>query len=316
VRLSLALLAVSLLTACIASAPRQPANIVLPDIHNGGTALSFSPDSRLLASAGIEGWLFVWQSAQGEKMASWRAHDGQITGMAFVDGQTLISAGLDARLRRWHRTGELLQEKTLHAAISALALAPQLGLVLVGMADGQVQKRALDDLRLLDSERFSGQRIRALAIDGSGQTFAVADQRMVWLWRADGSRRVLQTPSTYPRAMAFERHSGQLLGAGWYFLYRWDTASGALQKLRTEHRGAINDIALSADEASVLTISRQTDAAVLYLDPLTGKTLHRLQSHELCGGAVAISADGRYVASSGDDASVRIWDMRQPLPMR
>jgi len=44
--------------------------------------------------------------------------------------------------------------------------------------------------------------------------------------------------------------------------------------------------------------------------------LKRFQPHELCGSFVRLSSDGRYLASTSDDASVYIWDLQYPLPER
>jgi WD40 repeat protein len=51
---------------------------------------------------------------------------------------------------------------------------------------------------------------------------------------------------------------------------------------------------------------------VLFLDPLSGKTNARYQQHDLCGVAVNVSPDGRYLATTSDDASVRIWKLSTP----
>ena len=94
-------------------------------------------------------------------------------------------------------------------------------------------------------------------------------------------------------------------------LYRWNPASGELASLKTEHRGIINNIQFTPD-GQLASISRQTDSAVLFLDPLSGETSARFQKHDLCGVAVNVSPDGRYLATTSDDASVRIWKIEAP----
>ena len=57
------------------------------------------------------------------------------------------------------------------------------------------------------------------------------------------------------------------------------------------------------------TISRQTDRSVYLLDPKSGEVIRKFRQHELCGAAVAVSGDGRYLGTTSDDASVRIYDL-------
>ena len=54
--------------------------------------------------------------------------------------------------------------------------------------------------------------------------------------------------------------------------------------------------------------------ALQLLRPASGQIRQRLRPHALCGGHVRFSPDGRFVATTSDDASVRIWDLNNPLP--
>lgn len=60
----------------------------------GTEALTFSPDSRLLASGDREGILRLWDAANGRPMKEVSGHQGWIKSLAFSpDGQSLLSAG-------------------------------------------------------------------------------------------------------------------------------------------------------------------------------------------------------------------------------
>jgi WD40 repeat protein len=48
---------------------------------------------------------------------------------------------------------------------------------------------------------------------------------------------------------------------------------------------------------------------VYFLDPASGALLRSFRQHDLCGGDISVSADGRYLATTSDDASVRIWKL-------
>jgi len=307
-----------LLSACVSNAPRQPANIILDDVHNQGREVEFSADSRYLASAGSEGLLVLWQlQPQVHQQAAWAAHENEISGLLFVDNTAIISVSLDGKIKKWSLSGDLLQSEDAGSEITNLLRDKATDSFVISLRDGRVQQRALSDLALMQQKRLRLGEISALAVADNGKQYAAADiyaKVIVWDW--DLLQRLMSKPSSYARTLLFSDNDQTLLGAGWHKLYRWQVKNGDLQELPTEHAGIIKEIEVSQDGRSLLSISRETDSAVLYIDPLSGKTQKRLQSHELCGSAVSMSADGRYVATTSDDASVRIWDMQKPLPER
>jgi WD40 repeat protein len=84
-----------------------------------------------------------------------------------------------------------------------------------------------------------------------------------------------------------------------------------LDVLDTEHEGIIQHIRFLQAPGQLASISRQTDSSILILDPASGATREFIGRHELCGDYVEVSPDGRYLVTTADDASIRIWDRTQ-----
>jgi len=100
-----------------------------------------------------------------------------------------------------------------------------------------------------------------------------------------------------------------LVGSGWFDLFSWPAGRADLAVIPTAHRGIINHLQFAMDGSYVATISRQTDSAVMLLDPNTGETLAAFRKHALCGQRIALSPDGRTMVTNSDDSSVRFYSL-------
>jgi len=81
-------------------------------------ALTFSPDSQLLASGSLSGDISIWRIGSGlciKQLA--KAHTGGISSLQFSpDGTTILSAGYDHAVRLFNiRTGSMVREFVGHA---------------------------------------------------------------------------------------------------------------------------------------------------------------------------------------------------------
>jgi WD40 repeat protein len=65
-------------------------------------ALTFSPDSKLIATASDDKRARVWDAATGKVLATLKGHTGTVNGVAFgPDGQSLLTVSADKTVRLW-----------------------------------------------------------------------------------------------------------------------------------------------------------------------------------------------------------------------
>ena len=313
---TMALIMAGLALVGCASTPGVPANVILRDVHNNGYALAFDNASQTFASGGSEGCIRLWALPDGKEIAGWMAHDGSLQGLYFLNhDREILSAGYDGVLARWTLAGTLLKSLDTPAPITDMDADETTALVVTGHRDGHVRLWRLNDFALLQDLPLHRGAVRAVAYHPATRQLASGgtDGR-VFHWRLGEQPHPLPVPPTDAQDLAFAPDGGVLMGSGWFNLFRWRLADESLTILPTEHHGIIKSIGFERDGRRLVSISRQTDSAVYLLDTETGKVVRRFQPHELCGSAVRLSPDGRYLASTSDDANIHLWDLQHLLP--
>jgi WD40 repeat protein len=290
----------------------HPPNVTIHDAHTVGHRLAFNRASDTLASAGSEGRVRLWRLPDGQSLAEWKAHEGSIYGLLFLDREQLVlSAGHDGTLALWENNGRLRERRATGSPVTDLAGDGEARLVISGHADGAVRIWQLPELALVATQRRHAGAVRAVAFHPETQGFASSGRDgRVYVWRGNEPARELPAPPGDAHQLAFSPDGRILTGSGWFRLYRWSLAEPAtLTVLPTAHWGAISALQYTHDGTQIATISRETDSAVDLLDARTGAVTRRFLPHDLCGAYVRLSPDGRYLATTSDDASVRLWDL-------
>ena len=293
---------------CASTGSQQPPDIRVEDAHVGGSIVAFNPDETLLASGGWEGNIRLFALPGGEPAGGWQGHTDSVNGLKFLRSGQLLSAGYDGRLVRWSRAG--VAERTIETAAPITHMVADEGqdTIVTGHNDGSVRVWRLSDLSLRDTHRDHGAAVRAVAFEPvTARIASSSSDGSVVVWKDDGGTMVLPRPPTDAWSLAFAPGGDALYGGGWFNLFRWKLMDVTLTVMPTEHRGIIKSLDFNADGSALASISRQTDSAVYFLDPRNGTVTRRFEPHDLCGGYIRLSGNGDYLATTSDDASVRVW---------
>lgn len=300
-----------LLSACLSTVARQPASVIHENAHSGGSTLAFSNESDIAASGGWSGFIRLWRMPDGTHIRKWQAHKGSVNGILFLeDDSRLITGGFDGKIVEWDIEGKEIRSVMTESPIRHLIANEEKDIILTGHQDGTARQWRLSDFKPIAKTANHSDSIRAVAAHyESGWMASSGEDGAVWIWNSDQKPKRLPDPGSDARTLTFSPDGKQLYGGGWFNIYRWDIPNSKMQTLKTDHLGIINEIRFGPDGDYLATISRQTDSAVLFLNPATGDTVRHFQKHDLCGVAIAVSPNGRYISTTSDDASVRFYDL-------
>jgi WD40 repeat protein len=281
--------------------------------HRGVDVLAFDEDSTTLASGGWDGKVSLWTMGGDKPGQVWQAHEGAAQGLTF-DGEDLVSGGQDGRLVVWSRAGLARHSVDTGSAITHVEILGRR--VVTGHYDGSVgvwSLPALDNVLRLDLHGDAV--VAALTVDPrSGRIASSGYDGQVFLIESDGRYRALESPPMDAVSLSFEAGGALLYGGGWVRLYRWDIGADSFETIKTPHWGAIAGLQYLPGEDVLASISRVNDSSVFFLDPGSGESVRHFQRQSICGSAIRVSPDERYLATTGDDGLVRIWDLSLPPP--
>jgi RNA polymerase sigma factor (sigma-70 family) len=243
--------------------------------------LAFSADGKVLAAAGREGTLRLWEAATGREIRSAERAVGPDAALAFSpDGKTLAIADKnDKEVRLW---------------------------------DSSSGK----DVRRLRGERGT----TALAFSPDGKTLACGEEReegktlvrsVVHSWDVATGREVGHCAGHLfgVQRLAFSRDGKRLIsGGGGTGLRVWDVATGKDAVPLAENESWANSVAFSPDGR--LLACAGMDSTIRLWDPSSGNAARLFEEgHRQRVWQIHFRPDGKSLVSSGHDGSMRLWDV-------
>ncbi|MGP1384816.1 MAG: NACHT domain-containing protein [Thainema sp.] len=278
-------------------------------------AIALAPDDETLVLGCDDTILRFWQPHLSTHFTHVNGHNHLISDISWSsDGERFASASHDRTLRLWQRSSQrCLNVLRGHTNwVWSVDWHPSQDLLASGSVDGTVNLWHPDQPQPLRTLTEPTSWVLSVRWHPKGQWLAAAvGDFNIYIWQ----------PETWDCAHVLPGHDhwvwrlawsplGNLLASGSYdnTLKLWQVQANAVDCVRIlEHPGVVSAIAWHPQGNLLATGCH--DSIIRLWVPTTGECIAELKGHENQILALAFARSGRYLYSSGEDETLKIWDI-------
>ncbi|BAZ01424.1 serine/threonine protein kinase with WD-40 repeats [Tolypothrix tenuis PCC 7101] len=313
--------------------PNQPANITensdQPQTLKGHAsdvnAVAFATDGLTLASGSDDNTIKLWNIKNNQEIRTLKGHKKWIWAVAFSpDGKTLASGSADKTIKLWNlANGEVINTLKAHTdGISSIAFSPDGKTLASSSIDKTINLWNVSNGQLIRTFKGHKQAVSALAFSPDGSTLASGSwDKTIKLWNVATGKEIRNFVghSELIISVAFSP-DGLTLASGSKdkSIKLWNLVTGETIRTLKGHTDKVNSVVYvpktgdSKTSNNFTLISGSSDNTIKLWDTATGKEIRTLKRDSGYIYSVAISPDGKTIASGGSaDNIIKVWHLSQ-----
>jgi WD40 repeat protein len=332
------------LPSLIQTSDKQLALLPFEDwnLTSAATSVAFSPDNQVVAVSETNGVVQLRKTSDGTLLETLTGNGGSVTVVSFsADGHWIASADNEGGVRLWSRTGAKSAQTVLAWVASTynirtMTFSADSGTLAAGAESGEIWLWSVPSGQLKATlHSYSGPccqhqgAVLSMMFSPNGRSILVGSNDSVQQW--DVTKATMQSSVADPqrtrttnfvRSMAFSPDM-QMVGAAYDGnpqVYLWNIRTGDSVRTLSGHYTDVWSMAFSPDGRFLATGSGSTqmsgkelpdewDTSIRIWRAADGVALARLVGHGNTVRGLGWSSDGKLLASTGDDGTVKLWSV-------
>jgi WD40 repeat protein len=238
--------------------------------------VTYSPDGKWLASAGIDGFICLWNAETSALEAAWDGEVGHISNLVFAPNSAMLAASQEeAKLWAWQRNSH-------------------------GQVEHSLQARFIEPIQSL-AYHPNGTTLAIGTISASIKLIDVPSKQIIAEWKAG-------TPGEPICSLAYSGDGRRLISGSMDGLMAvWNPGFQPALAVVQAHKGNVYELALARDARTIASVGR--DGILRTWDLDSGDSLRSLATQTGPVSFLAFHPDGRSLISAGDGRKIQSWDV-------
>lgn len=273
--------------------------------------VAYSPDRRILVSAGGDDPVHLWDAGTGQSLRT--LPEKWVQAVAFTpDGRHVATGGGFKSIKVWETaTGRNVATLKGHkSAVSALVFASDGNTLISASHDRLIKVWDLANTRETGQIAGHEDEVTCLALSPDGKMLASGSgDRSIRLWQLAGTQGLAQlNGGCAVAAVTFLADGKQLASAGDDGQIRiWDTTTKNELRRWKAHAGSVVSLIFNRDSKQL--ISGGLDRTIRVWDSDNGKQVLQIERGQGDSDALTVSSDGKTIAAGGSNCVVRRWEL-------
>ncbi|MCZ8027804.1 MAG: WD40 repeat domain-containing protein [Microcystis sp. M53603_WE2] len=278
--------------------------------------ISFSPDSKTLASSSDGTTIKLWNVETGKEIRTLKGDDSSVQSVSFsLDGKILAAGSGDKTIKLWDvETGEKIRTlKGDDSLAQSVSFSPD-GKTLVSGSNDRTIK--LWDVKtgkeILTLPGHYDAFVESVSFSPDGKTLASgSDDDTIKLWdvKTGNEIRTLKGHDSSVKSVSFSP-DGKTLASGSAdgTVKFWKVEKDKEIRLLKEDYGSVESISFSPDSNTLA--SGGDDRTVKLWNVEKDKEIRLLKEDYGSVESISFSPDSNTLASGGDDGTIKLWDLK------
>ncbi|BAZ23548.1 WD-40 repeat protein [Kalymmatonema gypsitolerans NIES-4073] len=285
-------------------------------------SISFSPDGKLIATAGYDGTTKLW-NLSGQPFTTLKGHQASVNGVSFKplsvrdslrerplaslkeEGTLIATASDDGTVRLWNLSGQQVAELKEHQrSVNSISFSPNGQMVASTGEDKTIRVWDLSGNQVLI---FEGGPY-SVSFSSDGKLITTAEEDGIIRLRNLSTQKVVVLKGNHGsiRSISFSPKN-KLIATGGYdgTIRLWNFVGQQVAKFKG-HRNTVNNVSFSPDGKLIASTAQ---GQPLMVRDLSGKQVIMFKGSQYQVSSASFSPDGKLIATAGEDGTLRLWDL-------